>query len=223
VKPSRAHAAASLAGLAITAVACVSLKRTPEARFFVLRAVAEPVPAAADGVPGGIIAVLPVRLPDHLDRPQVVTWTAPGELGINEFVRWGEPLDTGITRALAEDLAVLLPEHRVLRYPWAAAVKPRCRVAADVQVFGLQPSAEVRLEGRWALLPADGERPLFRAPMSLGRGPLAHASGRVDPGAEVEALSALLADVSREIAARVRELPAEAAEPAAARAPSGSP
>ena len=148
MKASRARTAALLAGLAAAAAACVSLKRTPEARFFVLRATAEPVPAAADGALAGIVTVLPVRLPDHLDRPQVVTWTAPGELGINEFVRWGEPLDAGITRALAEDLAVLLPEHRVLRYPWAAAVKPRCRVAADVQVFGLQPSAEVRLEGR---------------------------------------------------------------------------
>jgi uncharacterized protein len=222
VKPSRA-CAASLAALAVAAAACVSLKRTPDARFFVLRAVAEPVAAVADGAQGGIVAVLPVRLPDHLDRPQVVTWTAPGELGINEFVRWGEPLDTGITRALAEDLAVLLPEHRVLRYPWAAAVKPRCRIAAEVQVFGLQPSAEVRLEGRWILLPADGEKPLVRAPMSLGRGPLAHASGRVDPGAAVEALSTLLADLSAEIAARVRALPAEAAEPAAARTSSGSP
>jgi uncharacterized lipoprotein YmbA len=223
VKPSRAGATALLAGLAVGAAGCLSLKRTPEARFFVLRAVAEPVPASAEGALAGIVTVLPVRLPDHLDRPQVVTWTAPGELGINEFVRWGEPLDAGITRALAEDLAVLLPEHRVLRYPWAAAVKPRCRVAADVQVFGLQPSAEVRLEGRWALLPGDGERPLFRAPVSLGRGPLAHASGRVEPGAAVEALSALLADLSRAIADRVRALPAEAGDPAPARTPSAAP
>src|SRR5262249_24942925 len=78
-------------------------------------------------------------------------------------------------------------------------------------------------EGRWALLPGDSERPLFRAPVGLGRGPLAHASGRVDQGAAVEGLSALLADVSREIAARGRELPAEAPEPAPARTPAGAP
>jgi len=214
VKRTRAYAVSCIAGLALAGHGCVSLKRTPEARFFVLRAVAEPAPTpppAPGGPADGIVTVLPVRLPDHLDRPQVVTSTAPGELAIDEFVRWGEPLDAGITRALSENLAALLPEHRVLRYPWAASVKPRCRVAADIQVFGLQPSGEVRIEGRWALLPGDGERPLFRAPVSLGRGPLANGTGRTDPGATVEALSALLGDLSREMAAAVRGLPAETA------------
>jgi uncharacterized lipoprotein YmbA len=199
-----------VAGLAVVLAGCVSLKRTPEARFFVLRPLVEPVSESASGPVSGLVGVLPARLPGHLDRLQVVTWTAPGELRVDEFLRWGEPLDAGITRTTVENLAALLPEDRVVRAPWPAASAPRCRVALDLTVFGAQPDGTVRLEGRWALLPGRSERPLARAPIKLMRGPLAARSTAVDAGAGVEAMSELLADLSREIAASVRALPREA-------------
>jgi uncharacterized lipoprotein YmbA len=206
-----------LAAFATLCAGCVSLTRTPEARFFVLRSVAEPPAAPAPGGERGLVGVMPVRMPGHLDRPQLVTWAAPGELRIDEFLRWGEPLDAGFTRTLAENLATLLPEHFVARAPWRASAEPRCRVAAELRVFGLQPSAEVRLDGRWALLPARGEQPLARGIASLSRGPLARGPAGVDPGAEVEAMSELVAELGREIAAAVRALPAEATGTAAIR------
>jgi uncharacterized lipoprotein YmbA len=206
-----------LAAFATLCAGCVSLTRTPEARFFVLRSVAEPPAAPAPGGERGLVGVMPVRMPGHLDRPQLVTWAAPGELRIDEFLRWGEPLDAGFTRTLAENLATLLPEHFVARAPWRASAVPRCRVAAELRVFGLQPSGEVRLDGRWALLPARGEQPLARGIASLSRGPLARGPAGVDPGAEVEAMSELVAELGREIAAAVRALPAEANGTAAIR------
>jgi len=198
-----------LAAVLATGAGCVSLKRTPEARFFVLRSVAEPPAAPAGNVQRGFVGVMPVRLPGHLDRPQLVTWTAPGELRIDEFQRWGEPLDSGFTRTLAENLAILLPEHFVARSPWRASAVPRCRVVTELRVFGLQSNGEVRLDGRWALLPARGEQPLARGTASLGRGPLASGPTGVDPGAEVEAMSELIAELAREITAAVRALPDE--------------
>ena len=206
-----------LAAALILGVGCVSLKRTPEARFFVLRSVAEPPAAAATHAQRGLVAVMPVRLPGHLDRPQIVTWTAPGELRIDEFLRWGEPLDTGFTRTLAENLATLLPEHLVVRSPWRSSAVPRCRVATELRVFGLQPNGEVRLEGRWTLFPARGEEHLARGNPALGRGPLAKGPAGVDPGAEVDAMSELVAELGRDIAAAVRALPDEAKD-----APPGS-
>jgi uncharacterized lipoprotein YmbA len=152
---------------------------------------------------------MPVRLPGHLDRPQLVTWAAPGELRIDEFLRWGEPLDTGFTRTLAENLATLLPEHVVARSPFRSSAVPRCRVATELRVFGLQANGEVRLDGRWALFPARGEQPLARGNASLSRGPLTGGPAGVDPGGEVDAMSELVAELSREIAAAVRALPEE--------------
>ena len=182
-----------LAAALVLGAGCVSLKRTPEARFFVLRSVAEParLRPAADAR-RGFVGVMPVRLPGHLDRPQLVTWTAPGELRIDEFLRWGEPLDPGFTRTLAENLGTLLPEHFVARSPWRASAVPRCRVVTELRVFGLQPNGEVRLDGRWALLPAHGEQPLARGSASLSRGPLTGGPAGADPGAEVDAMSELV-------------------------------
>ena len=79
----------------------------------------------------------------------------------------------------------------------------------DLRVFGLQPNGEVRLDGRWALLPARGERPFTRGSASLSRGPLASGPTSVDPGTEVDAMSELVGELSRAIAAAVRALPDE--------------
>jgi len=78
---------------------CVSLKRTPEARFFALRPVAvlsaSPAPNPAHD---RIVGVLPVSLPGFIERPQLVTWSGPGEVRIDEFLRWAEPLDASVQR-----------------------------------------------------------------------------------------------------------------------------
>ena len=197
-------------GVAALAVAgCVSLKRTPEARFFVLRALVVPPEAAvAAARPGSVVGILPVRVPGHLERPQLVTWAGPGELRIEEYLRWAEPIDAGIARTLAENLDALLPAHPVVRSPWAAAVTPFCRVRVDLRVFGPQENGEVRLEGRWAVLPGKGDRPMLYRSTSLGR-PLAAAASGGDAAAGVEAMSALLADLAKEIAAAIEKLPAE--------------
>jgi len=158
------------------------------------------------------VGVLPVRLPGHLERPQLVTWAGPGELRIDEYLRWAEPIDAGVGRTLAENLDALLPAHPVIRSPWPAAVTPFCRVRVDLRVFGLQESGEVRLEGRWMLLPGKGERPLVHRSTSLQHGPLPAGTGGVDASAGVEAMSALLADLAKEIAAAVEALPAETSE-----------
>jgi len=186
---------------------CVSLKHTPEARFFVLRSVVEPPQQPAAAGSGTVVGVLAARLPGHLERPQIVSWVAPGELRIDEYVRWGEPLESGFNRTLAEDLALLLPEHRVVRAPWRAADSPGVRVAVEIRVFGTQPDGRVRLDGRWALLRDHGERSLASGLASHERGPL--TAGAADPGAEVEAMSQLVAELASEIAAAIRSLPAE--------------
>jgi uncharacterized lipoprotein YmbA len=78
----------------------------------------------------------------------------------------------------------------------------------ELQRFGPQASTEVVLEGRYALLPADGERPLVARPVSLKRGTIGAAPPGQDATAGVEAMSELVADLAREIAAAIQALPA---------------
>ena len=201
----KAVAALAFAG-ALTA--CVSLKRTPEARFFALRsrvAEASPVVAGPAAAPG-LVGVLPVLLPAYLERPQVVTWVAPGEIRIDEFLRWAEALDLAVGRVVGEDLASLLPSHRIIRAPWSGSTPLRCRVRLELTRFGPQPGGKVELAGRFALLPRQSQRPLLSRPVEFSRGP-GPGGGAVDPNALVEAMSELLAELSRTMAIAIAELP----------------
>jgi uncharacterized lipoprotein YmbA len=184
---------------------CVPLKRTPEARFFTLRPVAElPASQASNAAGPGIVGVLPVSLPGFLERPQLVAWSGPGEVRVDEFRRWAEPLDASVQRVLTEDLETLLPSHRVIRSPWARSTTVQCRVRAEVVRFGLQPGGEVALSGRFVVLHAQSERPLISRDVELRRDP-----GPADPGRAVEAMSALVADLAAEIAKAIGTLPME--------------
>jgi hypothetical protein len=198
--------------LAVALSACVSLKRTPEARFFVLRSLAEPPAAAQTALAPALVGLLPVALPGYLERPQLITWVAPGELRVDEYLRWAEPLDAGFSRTLAANLQALLPDARVVRSPWPSRARLSARVRVEIQRFGPQASGEVVLEGRFAVLPAEGERPLAARPVALRRGPLASGPAGVDAAAEVDTMSELVADLARDVAAALRSLPPEPVE-----------
>jgi uncharacterized lipoprotein YmbA len=196
----------AVAGL-VAASACVSLQRSPEARYFVLRPLAEPdsVPATGEET---LLGVLQARIPDALDRPQIVALAAPGELRVDPLRRWAEPLDEGVTRTLAENLGALLPRHRMLRSPWPASAPLRARLAVELSAFGPQADGGVRLEGRFTILQPRDERALVRRTFALLRPPAAGGEA-----ATVESMSALLADLARQVATAVEALPAPVAPP----------
>lgn len=200
----RRLASLGTAGLLLALAGCVSLKRTPEARYFALRSLLAPSAEAQVAADGPLVGLLAVRVPGHLDRPQLVSWTAPQELRIDELLRWAEPLDEGATRTLAENLGALLPRHRVVRSPWPASTALRARVAVELRAFGPQADGTVRLEGVFAILEARAERPLVRQAFALERPTPGGATGGREP---VEAMSELVADLARRVAAAVDGLP----------------
>jgi uncharacterized lipoprotein YmbA len=181
------------------------VKHSPPARFFVLRAVVEPAASVTSGVEPGIVGILPAALPEHLVRSQMVTWTSDNEVRVEEFSRWAEPLDAGVTRVIRENLVALLPQTHFVEFPWRSQDALRCRVQVDMRFFGLQADGTVLLEGRWALLPAENDEPLRLAPVRLQGQPVK----RNDPEGMVESMSELLAQLCRGIAEGIRTLPAE--------------
>lgn len=186
---------------------CVSVKHSPGARFFVLRAVAEQT-ASRTGVSSRLIGTLPAELPDHLVRSQMVTWTSDSEVRLDEFNRWAEPLNVGVTRVVRENLAILLPEARFIEFPWRTADPVRCRVQVQVGFLGLQADGTVKLEGSWALLPPVDDEPLRMEPFES----TSDRIERRDPERTVETMSRLLAALCEDIAAGIRSLPPDAGQ-----------
>lgn len=118
-------------------------------RFYVL----EPVPAvgAAATRPGGeapVVLVAGVKLPQYLERPQLVTRRG-AQLEIAEFHQWGGNLRKDMTSALVRNLAARLGSERVLAAPHTLRVEPGLRVEVEVLRFERDAGGSVRLEAKW--------------------------------------------------------------------------
>lgn len=151
-----------------------------------------PAPAASDRL-NATIGVGPVRVPEALDRLQLVSRDSAGTLVVSDTQRWAEPLGEALTRVLSEDLARRLGANSVARFPWRPSAAPRMQVPVDVLRFDAGPEAAVSLEARWRVLGADGSvleparRSRIEVPFTGGIEDLVRAHG--------EAAARLAADI----------------------------
>lgn len=179
---------------------------TPPAEFYVLTPMATPSASGAKAEPanGASIGVGPVRLPDYLDGPQLVTRPAPNRLRIDEFHRWGGTLEGNLIPVLAQNLSILLGIEDVVRYPWDEPVDPEYRVRLDVLRFDGVLGGSVDLDTRWEII---GPHPSDRFALQLlgaGRTVLSEPVTGEGYEALVAAQSRALASLSRELANQMR-------------------
>jgi uncharacterized lipoprotein YmbA len=140
-----------------------------------------------------------VTLPRYVDRPQIVTRTSPYEIKLAEFDRWAEALDTNFSRALAENLSLLLPAARVVMSPWSRATLIDYQITVDVTHFLSQVGGDSLLIADWTLFKGEGQDVL-----TSGRSRFSAAPAGQDYAAIVAAMSQTVASLSREIATTVR-------------------
>jgi len=190
--------------------------KTPPTRFYVLPALTGAETAALSSVvkPDLTIGVGPVTLPPYLDRPQIVTRASQTKLELGEFDQWAAPLQDTFARVLAENLSLLLGTDRVLLQPWPRTAEVDYQVTVEVLRFDGGVGGEVVLAVRWSLIGADGKEQLMRK--SHYQAP----TNTRDYEATITAMSRILADLSRDIAATLqttvqqastrRQLPASA-------------
>ena len=172
-------------------------------RYYFLSALPEGGGAGSPSTPerGVAVGVGPVRLPDYLNRPQIVTRSGPNEFQLAEFNQWGGQLEAEFSRVLAENLSVLLPAYRVAIFPWSMPYAAQYRVQVAVVRFEADATGEVALVARWSVIGKDGKEVLQR------QSSLREAAGRQDYDATVAAMSRALAALSREIAAALGTFP----------------
>jgi len=175
---------------------------TPPARFHQLESLQdlEPGPKALASLPEVSVAVGPVGLAAYLDRPQIVALAGEQELRINEFERWGEPLESGITRVLMDNFALLLSTSRVAAVTSQAFPKADYQVAIDISRFDGIAGGQAILQARWRILSGGGN---LRASQGIV---LKEPWPGSDFNSLVKAQSLLLAQLSREIAEGVAAL-----------------
>ena len=175
----------------------------PPTAFYTLAAMTKPEPAGQDSAPMRDLAVGigPVQIPEYLDRPQIVTRTAPDKVALSEFNRWGGSLRQDLPRVLAENVAALLGTDRVLAYPWGDRLDPAYRVALDVQQFDGALGGAVLLKATWIVTGREG-----KIPLAVRKADIQEPVSGNDYDALVSAQSRAVAALSREIAEQIRRL-----------------
>jgi len=145
------------------------------------------------------IGIGPIDFPDYLKRPEVVTRTAPNRIDVSEENRWAGPLDKNFTRVLSENLSTLLNTQRVQFYPWNRITPVDYQVVINVEQFD-SDSKQATLIARWSIRDGHDGKELY-ATETTSNAPV--AGGAEGPSA---ALSATVANLSREIAAQLTNL-----------------
>lgn len=147
--------------LALFLAILIGCASSPSSKFYQLTPVQNKTSVTRDVSPdqSQVIAIGPVRMPDYLDRPQIVTRSGKNELKLSEFDRWAGSLESDVNRVLVEDISSLLPADRffVVRWtPYMESPMPASyRVEVLVERFEGTLGDSVLLKAQWAVFAKD--------------------------------------------------------------------
>ena len=145
------------------------------------------------------IVIAPVDLPEHLNRPQIVTRQNGHQVKVDEFNRWAEPLEEHVTAVLAENLSLLLGTEGIIISNRYKQIDADYHLSVQCIRFDGWPGKEAVMDCRWNLGSGDVPTGLyperFRAVRPLEGG------GYTDL---VTSMSLMLKDLSREIAKEIK-------------------
>jgi uncharacterized lipoprotein YmbA len=153
-----------------------------------------------------VLGVRAVDVPAYLQGKSFAIRSHANEIVFLDFIRWGEPLDQGIARVLAENLRTLKNVARVSTQPFRADEQRDFEILVHVSACEGTADGAVRFAATWRILAPAGSAGTVAEGNYAASG--LRWDGR-DHGQLAARLSEALAGLSREIAAA---LPHKAAE-----------
>jgi uncharacterized lipoprotein YmbA len=144
------------------------------------------------------IAISRPALPSYLDRQQLVSRSGSGQLEMNSYHLWAEPLDAAISRVTAVNLGRLMNSLNI--QPVESFVTLDYQTLLEIRVSRFEPDSSGNLvfECTWKLQPVSGRvantRP-FRTSV-----PISPVDSAKDLSGRVAAMNEALARLAREIA-----------------------
>ncbi len=147
---------AALAG-ALVLAGCSIGGSSPKTAFFTLSPVKGSAAPAGDRI--APVTVTEFRVPETLDRREMVRKTGENRLDVQGAERWGAPLGDMARGVLSQDLTDRLPPNTVVA-PSAAQANSGVRyVTIDVATFMPAAKGGTTLDAEWSLIPRPGAPP----------------------------------------------------------------
>ncbi len=154
------------------------------------------VPAAIQDL---VIGLGPIRIPEYLNRPQMIIATSQNQYRLSEDHRWAERLDQNISHALFKALPSQLGTDRIVRYPWSQEQTIDYQVGIDILEFNIDENSQSRLIAQWYVkgkdMPNIVKRSEYKSPAST-----------TDYEVMVKAQSHCLTKLGMEISETLRQL-----------------
>ncbi len=192
-------------GLLILVVFAFGCASTPPTRLFVLSALPAPEKVGNPGTePCFALAIGPVRIPAHMNQPEIITRISPNELRADEFAKWAEPLDENISRVLSENVASMLCLRAISFFPRKGQVPIDYRVEVSVIRMDGVLGGNASLDVLWTIL--DG-REKKKPPLEVKRKNYTQSTRGQGYDAFVAAQSQNLEALSADIAEAIKNLP----------------
>lgn len=184
--------------------ACSVLKPQPDrSRFYVLTATIEaPGPPAADDEL--ILGIGPIKLPDYLERSQLVTRVGENQVVFSQFERWAEPIELNFGRVLGENLSRLLNTEKIISLPAFVPLSLQYEVPLEILQFESDDKGVVELAARWAIRNPTDRKLLYTTETRIIETASANKTEAV-----VATLSRAVGKLGEEIAAEIRRLSAK--------------
>ena len=176
----------------------------PVTRFYVLNPLDPGVSLVSDADRKGALSVEVawLRLPQYLEKPQIVTRSSGNRLELAEYRQWGGTLRKNMMRVLAQNLSQLLATPNIAISPHRPPAPPDFRVELEVMQFERGSDGQVRLSVQWRLSRGKDRKPLETRITDL-TSPVAHTGTDIEH--TVSAMSMLLGELSRIIGRAILE------------------
>ena len=151
------------------------------------------------GDEGPMIGLGPIRLPEYLDRFQMVVAVSENKYKLIDGHRWAQKLDQNISLALFKTLPSQLGTDRMIRYPWPQRPGVDFQVKIDILELNVDQDGQSQLVAQWSIKSKDktilNKRSTFTAQAST-----------TDIDKMVQAQSECLTNLGQEIVVNLKPL-----------------
>ena len=182
--------------LAVSFLSGCVMADTRSTRFYILNPLDSGASLVSETNQEGSLSVevASLRLPQYLERPQIVTRSGGNRLELAEFHQWGGNLRKNIIRVLAKNLSQLLATPNITIAPHRPPTPPDFRVELEVTQFERDSGGQVRLSVQWHLSRGKDQKLLTTQITGL-----ASPTVQTEPNFDktVSAMSALIGELSQ--------------------------
>jgi uncharacterized lipoprotein YmbA len=181
---------------------CLLKPTTVKTHSYILTPISSSSSSSIQGSPHLPIGVGLVKMPDYLLRTSMAVRKSGNEIDYLETSLWAERLDLSFQRALAANLATLVPTDEIRLSAWRSK-EVALALYVNVDQFDVNAEGRGTLVAWWRITTPAGDKVLKSGETTLHRnGPAPQA----DAQALATTLSELTADFCKTLAQTIREL-----------------